>query len=192
MGRPQKFSEDEALDRAMELFWEQGFHATSLSELVERTGVCRASLYKTFGGKEELYNRALQRYRQVAALTYAPFPVEGESVLAFLRALFRAKVHEVTEQRPEGCMFLNATTELITKDARIREAVVENEAAQRAWLRKLLETGRAAGEFSPSLDTARVAHYLFAALQGITVNAMSQTQGEELYPVIDTALSVLE
>ena len=192
MARPQQFSEDEALDKAMSLFWEKGFHATSFADLVERTGVCRASLYNTFGDKETIYSKALLHYQAMTGRIYARPLREGEKVTDFLRQFFRTKIQEVVEQKPEGCMFINATTELINKDEAIREMLINNEAAQRSWLKSLLETGKERGEFAADMDTTVTAHYLFTAFQGVTINAMTQKNTAGLERVIDLLINGLE
>lgn len=191
MARPQQFSEDQALDKAMSLFWEKGFYATSFTDLVDRTGVCRASLYKTFGDKETLYTKALQRYQTIMGRLYGRPLGADEKVVDYLRQFFRTKVQEVVEQKPEGCLFINATTELVTKDEVIKEMLIKNEASQRAWLQSLLEEGKERGEFSSGMDTKATAHYLFAAFQGVTINAMTQKNVAELEKVIDLLIKGL-
>jgi len=62
MARPREFNETEALDRVVEVFWERGFEGTSIADLQEATGLGRQSLYNAFGGKRELFLRALDRY----------------------------------------------------------------------------------------------------------------------------------
>ena len=64
MPRTKQFDEKEVLKNAMELFWEKGFHATSIQDLVSHLGINRASLYDTYGGKDELFNTAFETYRQ--------------------------------------------------------------------------------------------------------------------------------
>ncbi len=62
VARPKEFDPDIALDRALELFWEKGYEATSMADLVQHLGIGRASLYATFGSKHDLYLKALDRY----------------------------------------------------------------------------------------------------------------------------------
>src|SRR5438067_12684890 len=64
MPRTKAFYPAEALDRAMELFWRDGYAATGLDRLVRRTGASRYGLYTTFGGKRDLYLASLERYSQ--------------------------------------------------------------------------------------------------------------------------------
>ena len=94
----------------MELFWEKGFNGSSMQDLVNRTGVCRASLYKTFWNKEELFARALQRYQVLMNHTYAKPLDDNTTVKAYLRNFFLTKITEVIQEKPAGCMVINATT----------------------------------------------------------------------------------
>ena len=63
MARIKEFDENEVLERAKLLFWKQGFHATSIQNLVDHLGISRGSIYDTFGGKNELYEKALKVYK---------------------------------------------------------------------------------------------------------------------------------
>ena len=63
MARTKEFDQEQALDAAMNLFWERGYEATSIQDLVEATGVQRQSLYDTFGSKHELFLQSLMRYQ---------------------------------------------------------------------------------------------------------------------------------
>jgi TetR/AcrR family transcriptional repressor of nem operon len=64
VARTKEFDPDAVLQRAMELFWSRGYEATSMADLVEHLRVARASIYATFGGKHDLYLKALERYVQ--------------------------------------------------------------------------------------------------------------------------------
>ena len=65
-GRPRAFDAEAALDRALQVFWRQGYEGTSLSDLTKATGLNRPSLYAAFGNKEALFRKALDRYAEQA------------------------------------------------------------------------------------------------------------------------------
>lgn len=191
MARPQQFSEDQALNRAMEAFWEKGFHATSMQDLVDYTGVCRASLYKTFGNKDELFEQALGRYQReqqgsMQAALHSDLPIQE-----LLRRLFRAKAQEVVAGKRSSCLMVSATSELASQDEKIRSLLQENERHVRQWFQRLLEQGQARQELAADLDTATLGHYLFTAYQGLGINAMTQDDAGALDQVIETILMPL-
>ena len=66
MARPKEFDEHEVIGKALELFQRQGYDATSVRDLQEQTGLSSSSLYAAFGGKEQLFLRALKVWREVA------------------------------------------------------------------------------------------------------------------------------
>src|SRR5437899_11977384 len=62
-GRTRQFDVDEALDRALEVFWARGYEGATLPELTRAMGINRPSLYAAFGNKEQLFRKALDRYQ---------------------------------------------------------------------------------------------------------------------------------
>ena len=85
MARTREFNYDEALESATRLFWEKGYEATSIQDLVAATGVNRASLYETFGDKRELFRKALERFRcaQEKSFEQLAHDPEREGLLEF-------------------------------------------------------------------------------------------------------------
>ena len=69
IGRPRAFDVDEALDRALEVFWRKGYEGASLPDLTEAMGINRPSLYAAFGNKEALFRKAIDRYAEGPAAT---------------------------------------------------------------------------------------------------------------------------
>src|SRR4051794_39604457 len=103
-GRPREFDVDEALDRAVEVFWRQGYEATTLTDLTEAMHIGKPSLYAAFGNKEALFRRALDRYTEgpgsYAARALAE-PTARETVEAFLRGAVEATTRPAS---PQGCL----------------------------------------------------------------------------------------
>src|SRR5438093_12545846 len=96
MPRPKSFDEDVVLDQAVELFWERGYDGTSLADLEAHLGLGRQSLYNTFGDKQALFLKALERYRRDAAqgpIAHLAAPGAG---FADIRKYFTAMVDALT------------------------------------------------------------------------------------------------
>lgn len=107
-GRPREYDEAAALDAALQLFWSQGFEATTLDELTAAMGISRSSFYAGFGSKERVLLAALSAYSDaaLAALSELARASEGEAVPAMLSALADPN------GGPRGCMLVNCIAEL--------------------------------------------------------------------------------
>jgi AcrR family transcriptional regulator len=188
IGRPREFDPDTVLETAMELFWEHGFDGVSISDLTDATGINRRSLYAAFGSKEELFNKAVQRYLDgpggfVAAALKQP------TALAVAEAMLHGAADSYTDPgRPRGCLVVHGA--LAARDgagavgadlARQRDAGVKALACR-------FDEAQAAGELAGA-DTLKLARWINAVCQGISVQARSGATREELHDVADQALA---
>ncbi len=111
-GRPREFEVDDALDRAIEVFREFGYEAASMTCLERATGLNKSSIYNTFGSKEALFQRSLDRYKTTRLATIDEILVDGTDGLADLhRALDIQQAESQSEWGAQGCLAVNAMTE---------------------------------------------------------------------------------
>src|SRR5215211_1091932 len=112
MPRPKSFDQDAVLDQAVQLFWERGYEGTSLAELEAHLGLGRQSLYNTFGDKQTLFLKALERYRRIMSEeVLAPLNAPDASLDA-IRAFFKASVESLTAPGPRrACLVANTILE---------------------------------------------------------------------------------
>ncbi len=194
MPRVKQFSEEEALQKAMELFWKQGYHATSMQDLVSHLKINRASLYNSFpGGKEELFSKAFNLYRSSNRSAVMAFLNSQPSVKEGLRRLFGFAVDEsVRDCDAKGCFVVNTTTELVPGDAAIAALLLQNKQDFEGIFLNFLQKGIETSEISPEKDLKAIAGLLFTLNNGLRVVAKVQADKESLMRVVDTALSVLE
>src|SRR5271165_3080033 len=126
-GRPRAFDPNAALGQAMDLFWKEGFAATSLDDLSLATGLGRPSLYGAFGDKRALYIQAYRRYREQVRETFSPLFAEKAPLGDKLRRIFLAALdlYLSGEEGPRGCFtVLSASSDAIA-DPEIRAMVAE-------------------------------------------------------------------
>src|SRR5215207_4045492 len=113
MARHKEFDRDEALHKAMEVFWSRGYEAASVGELVEHMGINRQSLYDTFGDKHALFLQALDRYHEVESRKLLDLLERPGSVKRALRQLFTGVVEgSLCDGGRRGCLMGNAMSEL--------------------------------------------------------------------------------
>ncbi|WP_055482705.1 TetR/AcrR family transcriptional regulator [Sphaerimonospora mesophila] len=177
MARSKEFDPDVVLGRALELFWQRGYEATSMADLVEHLGIGRASIYATFGSKHDLYLKALERYVR----TRDPDPVESLSqpgpALPAVRALVELYVEDsIHDLNRRGCMIVNAAAELLPEDERVARFVEANWTGLETALTSALIRARAQGEISADADPRALARFVLVLLQGVRL--MSKGHGD--------------
>jgi TetR/AcrR family transcriptional regulator, transcriptional repressor for nem operon len=193
MARTKEFDPDVALQRALELFWERGYEATSMADLVEHLGVARASLYATFGGKHDLYLKAFDRYLR----TRDPSPVELLSqpgpVLPAVRKLVELYAEETAcDERRRGCLIVNAATERLPGDTAVARKVESSWDGLEVALTSALTRAQAQGELARDADPAALARFLLVLLQGLRVMGRGHPNPERVRDAAAVALSLLE
>ncbi|MER7127883.1 TetR/AcrR family transcriptional regulator [Streptosporangium saharense] len=191
MARTKEFDPDAALEAALALFWERGYEATSMSDLVERLGIGRASLYATFGGKHDLYLRALRRY--VAARNPSPVELLSQpgAALPAVRGLVELYTEDSVGDR-RGCMIVNAAGELLPGDERVAGIVDANWTALETALTSALIRARAQGELPADRDPVALARFLLVFLQGVRLVAKGRSSQERLRDAAAQALKILD
>src|SRR4051812_33498793 len=152
MPRPREFDRDQALRRAMTVFWEHGYEATSTDDLLRAMGIGRQSMYDAFGDKHRLYLEALQLYETEAgaelcgriAAAPSPFAAITDHVLSIAEGTPR--------DLSRGCFFVNATTELATSDPDVGAMVRADGRRGVAAFEGILKEAKRRGEVDPRLD----------------------------------------
>jgi TetR/AcrR family transcriptional repressor of nem operon len=193
MARVKEFDPDAVLQRALELFWQRGYEATSMADLVEHLGIGRASIYATFGSKRDLYLRALERYLE----SQRPNPIEELSqpgpVLPAVRALVRRYAAESANDREgRGCMVVNAAVERVPEDRQVTRRVQASWDAIEVALTSALTRAQAQGELDASKDPRALARMLLVLLQGMRVVGKGDPPPGRLEDAAEQALALLD
>lgn len=191
MARAREFDEQMALSAAVELFWRKGYEGTSIRDLVEATGVNRASLYATFGGKQEFFRRALAQFNDCNVKSLQELAGQAVGGLGRIRAIFRL-VAEQTLSDHRGCMVANAVTELSAREtwmAEIGESTREQ--IEQIFLACLKEAS-AAGDIQPGKANRATARFLTNSLFGLRVMAKMKPGRTFVEDIVRANLAVLK
>lgn len=192
MPRTKQFDQQEVLEKAMELFWEKGFHATSMQDLVTYLGINRASLYDTFGGKEALFESAFQLYRQTSTKHIQQLFESEQNVRQGFKALFEKAIEEsINDVCKKGCFVVNTTTELIPGDDKIQKILLENKNNAETLFADYVQKGIANGQIDSTKDAREIGLMLFTLFNGIRVLAKVDSNPKKLKKVVNLGLSVL-
>jgi TetR/AcrR family transcriptional repressor of nem operon len=192
-GRPMQFDPDEAVERAMHVFWSQGFEFTSLQELLAAMKLSKSSLYQTFGSKEQLFERCVGHYLDQLAgelLEQLDAAVSGRK---FLEDLFYALPPKVdSADARKGCLLWNTANEFGERDAAVKGTVSAGiDRLQRIFV-KAVERAQREGDIASSKDPRALATYLMASMSGLKTLLKSGVDRRRLREVVATVLQALD
>lgn len=189
-GRPKVFDREAALDKAMTLFWQYGYEATSLSDLVEATGAKAPTLYAEFVNKEGLFRAVLDHYiSRFASKNEACLFCDDQTLLEALRHYFTAVVTCFTSKdTPAGCFMINTSAALAASSKEIAKTIKSRHAVQEQTLCQFLQLRQARGEIPAEKNVAELAQFLSCILQGMSISAREGASFETLMQITETTL----
>lgn len=193
MPRTKLFDEEKVLKKAMELFWQKGYNATSIGDLVEHTGINRASLYDTFGSKKALFDKAFQLYKKSGQqrISYV-FQHHKDSVKKGLHELFCKAIEESFSTDYKGCFAVNTTIEFIPEDQSLDTIISDNKCNIENQFQEYLKLGVTQGEISKDKDLRAIAAFLYTFYSGLRVVTKVNPDKKQLEIIVQTALSILD
>jgi AcrR family transcriptional regulator len=171
MARPREFDREEALQRAIDVFWAKGFAATTTDDLMEAMRIARQSLYNTFGDKRRLYVEALSAYqRQVTAghlqrLNDPVSPLEG------VHQLLTGLIAEDVRVRSLGCMGIGSVSEFGTRDTELMNLRSNVSAALAKRVLERIIEGQESGEIDTDLDARDASAFVQVTMSGLQLAA---------------------
>jgi TetR/AcrR family transcriptional repressor of nem operon len=193
MARQKKFDEATLLGRAMELFWRQGYEATSVRELNEHLNIRSSSLYNTFGGKRELYLAALAAYRRVEIQQTEARLAEASTARETLARLFSELADGLlADDSRRGSFTLNAAVEMGARDAAVARQLEAHFADVTALLARFLDAAQERGELSGEHAPDELAAFLLLNLYSLAALVKVGAGREEMERIIRITLSVLD
>lgn len=183
-GRPREFDVDEALDKAILLFWRQGYEGTSLAELIDAMGITKPSLYAAFGNKEELFRKAVDRYaeRRIAYLdTILDQPSSRRAIEGFLMLFTGAEAPDGT---PSGCLMVQGALVCSPDGDSVKDDLQSRRMSNLKRLCERLERWKADGDLPVDTDTDSLSRYVITVANGLVVQANGGAGPEQLRTVV--------
>ena len=169
MARPKEFAEGDALERALDLFWQHGYQGIGLSELLRGMGIARQSLYDTFGSKRGLFIRAIQHYRDTRLSSALALLERERSPTRNVKDVVRFFERLALDKRARGCLVANSLVELGSGDAELHALLRDTLGLLEAGLERALRRAQRAGELSRRRSPRALARALTNALVGMAV-----------------------
>jgi len=191
MARKKEFDEKALLDKAVDLFWRKGYHATSAQDLVDELGISRSSLYDTYTDKHHLFKESLRQYELCNTGALIRMADESKDAQQTLQQIFQNVIKESIENPVKGCFMVNTAVELSGQDKEIGDLVNQNNKNVEDALARLVKKGQADGQFSTKKTARAFARYLFSSISGLRVAARSGSDRRVLNDIAEVVLFTL-
>jgi TetR/AcrR family transcriptional repressor of nem operon len=191
MAGVKQFDVDQVLDQALQVFWRQGYTATSIQDLTEATGIGRGSLYGAFGDKEQLFQKVLERYTQ----QFADPPLQAlqhQDPLQGIADMFAVMADRMSNPTcPRGCLQTNTTLECPMGVESIQRISAQWLGTLEAALYETLRRAQVQGQLEADRDIRALARFLVGVSQGMAVVHKVNADPSYLQDMIQMAMTTL-
>ncbi|KLT67084.1 TetR/AcrR family transcriptional regulator [Pedobacter sp. BMA] len=190
MGRNKEFDFENKLDTAVEVFWAQGYHLTSITDLEREMGINRSSIYSTYGDKKSLLIKCLNKYLKAKVNQYGAIP-RGVDAVEDLRRIFRLSVDQSIEEG-RSCLAVKLAFEISLCDDDVRRILVTNEKKFEEIYFKVLERGQEMGSVKTELNAKLTASFFAASSSALFKNYALNKNRNAVYDMIENLINMVK
>jgi TetR/AcrR family transcriptional repressor of nem operon len=189
----KNFDLDDALDKAMVVFWNKGYDGTSMTDLINAMEIKKGSLYNAFGSKDQLFNRVLLRYdQQVRQKRFARLRDVGDT-RKIIKKFFEDMVCEAIEDDDKkGCFLINTALNLPNQPIEIQKIVTEALIEIEEFFMEMIEKDQKEGRLDKNIDAKEKAKSILALIVGLRVLARGTYEPQSLEAIKSQAVGLLE
>ncbi len=192
MVKTAKHDRQQVIQKATDLFWEKGFHATSMRNLHDVTDLHPGSIYASFGSKEGLFKEALQCYADAGMARLAACTEASSSPLDALKNFIKITVLDCRESTPSDmCMLVKTVCELTEDNAELLADSKRLLNTIEDAFTALLNQAQECGELDKRKDSRRLARFLQMQLMGLRAYARANDGSERATELIDDVFACL-
>ena len=191
--RTKDFDEEEILKKAITIFWQKGYNATSIHDLIDGLGIGRSSIYHAFGDKHNLFVRALELYQYEGTARITSIINNAPSLKIAFENLLNVVVSDVlADNCPKGCFKVNSEVEVAAQDEIVNKLVYDDNLLIENALYQVLQKAKQNGELNASKDPRALARFFTNTVTGMRVYAKFRSEPEFFEDIKKVALSVLD
>ncbi len=190
-GRPKIFDEQQAIEKATQLFWKKGYESTSTEDLLQAMGVQRGSFYHTFGSKKQLFLESIKLYEANSFMEFKRVLNESESPIELIKSSFFELANCSEEEHYRGCFAGNILTELsnideeLTEKARFYLKTMENIFFEQ------IKIAQVNGQLKTKTNAKLLAKYLITFWNGINITRRLYPDSKAIHELIEFQLALL-
>ena len=184
-GRPKCFERDEALSQALQIFYENGYEATSVAQLGEAMNMKPPSLYNAFGDKEKLFIEVLDHYHKPYQESVSQIFADAKDTREAIRLLMKKSKNLHARTNPIGCLVVNSTVNVGTEDSPIADKIKSLHDTTEKLIYQRLKEGQLSGEISQTVKVTKLARYVSGILLGAAALARGQKSPAAVKDLLD-------
>jgi AcrR family transcriptional regulator len=190
-GRPSRFDRAQAVERAMELFWERGYEGATLEDLqAAMGGISPPSFYHAFGSKEALFKEAVDLYVATIGAPTLRALQAGTSARDSVEAMLRLTADSVCQPgKPHGCMLVLGATNCAPASKGAQDYVQAIRRRAPEVIKDRLKRAVAEGDLAPGVDTGAIAAFYATVIHGLGIRAGDGTPRAALMAAVDGAMA---
>lgn len=190
-GRPKVFVDAEAIDSAIELFWKNGYEATSTEQLLGAMKMGKGSMYHNFGGKREVFVMAMNKFVNDFFTEFGGAIQQSDRPVEFIKDFFRSLAKESVANHKKGCFMGNTVAELSLVDTSLEKMAIEKLKAIEEGFLTQLKRAKKMGQLGADQDPKLIARHLINLWNGINITRRMYPDSTELKTLIEFNLSLV-
>jgi TetR/AcrR family transcriptional repressor of nem operon len=192
MPRPKEFNPDDAIEKAMQVFWHKGYEATSMEDLLSAMDLNRGSLYDTFGDKRQLFLKVIDRYcHGYVGEKFSLLDQPGPALPTLRRFIHGMIEGGLADPQRRGCLIANTVMELAPHEQDIAGKVCQAMKMGEDAFFKILTRAKEQGELAKGKDPRALARFLTTMMQGTIMSIKAGASADVVKQTAETALSIL-
>jgi len=187
-----EFEPEQALDAAMQQFWSAGYESTSLQDLLAAMGLSKSSLYQTFGGKQQLFERCITRYRDSMASDMLERLKTAKSGWCFIEDMLYSIADETLGPTPpRGCLVMNSAIEFSQDNPAVAELIASSLECFVGVFQEAVKRAQAEGDIPAGKDALVLARYLVTNMGGLRTMVKAGADSKSIRQIVGVVLSAL-
>jgi AcrR family transcriptional regulator len=189
-GRPREFDRGQALEKAMRLFWSRGYDAISMADLRAELGITQASLYAAFGSKEQLFQEAVELYRQTAGFSTTAALATGADAREAIHTMLQAAVDAFSApDAPGGCLLILGATNCPVESKTVQDHLLSIRRQISQSILDRLKLGQRDGDVPTTAPVAALTAYFSTVLHGLALQSRDGASRKTLTQVVEIAVA---
>jgi TetR/AcrR family transcriptional regulator, transcriptional repressor for nem operon len=190
-GRPKDFDDGLVLDKAIDIFWRQGYEATSLEQLLDTMGIGKGSMYHNFGNKREVFRLALHRFIENVSNGLSAEISKSKDPIKFIKDFFMGIPKQSFNDHKKGCFLGNTVAELACIDSGLEKLAVQHLQKMEGIFYIHIKDAQQNGKLKSKEDAKLLARHLINLWNGLNITRRMYNDPKDLAPLVELQLKVL-